>query len=1025
MGLPSNFVAFDWTGAQQSKQDRKLQPGELVELVNTRRTEEGPGPLRKRLGLDRTSIDTFFDRQSGVSYVGPATHFECSDSEVWRDTNENLWTRDPDTGFGWYLGTDPRCFYRPFNIENLATLGRAHKPHAVLTSGNIWYFDIAVMASDGTEYVGYQLTIVDATTKIVKRSELITFSFPVSIDGYTVVVDGSGNVWFLWFDNGATGVIRAHKYTAFTATATLTTFATVTGVDITMIDSWRNTTSGDVDVVAIGTTSGTPNVITNYHAVLNTSTGAAKVSPAAVTETQNGSTNASVTACASGLSILDHDGADGFFYYGFFREKSAATDSIEFVRVKVTQSDLTVSSKTVVKDFTLTTTGTLSLGTSTGYVSGSTEVYFTTHMEATPSTWATEIPERSCRIERHTYTGTVANANLQLSAYVAGKIFSVGTKRYLLAGFDDGEATRAQRGYMLIDTNGDVLTTVADGSGAAVFHAGGLVRAYDTTTNPYLYRNTSPHVVPVLSIGSSKYVYPLLNEGVGVASPDPFMAELDFAAVFHSQAPGIVVGGVPKFTGPQDRVGELSPMRFPYMPLTFATYAGGSVASETRMTVRYVTRNAKGELHRSAPMSTQLVSFTGATVYLLTVTPLHHTNGLAWIEIYGSVPGGTDMFLQMTVHNSTTQASTQVLVQPGAFTATGELLDTVGGALEPAPLPPCRLAIVHKSRTWLGGTPDGEIWPSLEHRQGRGPEFNEALNFEWKRGTGELRAWASVDDNTLALFKEDAIALVTGNGPDGVGNGSFDVTTLAGKDGCSSPYACVQGPLGVYFQRHADGRMCLLTAAGVQEIHQGMEDYVSYSFAGAVDVKSKRELRFYATNGKVLVLDYGHPTPDQPWGQWVLHENSNLPAWIGARLLSGEPVALEAGTTSIARTWKPGTGFTDNGTEIAKRWKTGKMSPAGFLGEFDTDLVQMSSTVLGGASAYTYTLIDDQGNTEAHADASNATADVVFRSGRYRTRDVQLQVVETTPSGEGRQFDGVTMEFLPYGRPQDPRRRIT
>jgi hypothetical protein len=1023
MGLPSNFVAFDWTGAVQSKQDRKLQPGELVELVNTRRTEEGPGPLRKRLGLDRTSIETFRDRLTGLTYAGPSTHMECDASLIFRDTNEQLWTRDPDDGWGSLLGLDPRCFYREFPFENLANLGRAHKPFAVLREGDIWFFSIAGLTSNQQRYFGYQLTIVDATTKIVKRSSSVSIGAD-SIDGYTVVVDGSGNVWFLWFDHTAAGAIYAHKYTTFTATATKTTFATVTGVTITMIDSWRNTTSGDVNVVAIGTTSGTPNVITNYHAILNTSTGAAKVSPAAVTETQNGSTNASVVACASGLAILDHTGADGFFYYCFFREKSAATDNIELVRVKVTQADLTVSSKTVVKDYSVSNLP-LSLATATGYVSGSTEHYFTSHVEATPASWNSENPEPTIKVEHHTYSGSPTSADWLLSAYVAGKVFSNGTKRYLLVGFDDGEATRAQRGYMLYDTDGYVLTTVFDGKGAAIFHAGGLVQGYDTTTNPYLYRNTSPHVVPALSLGSSKFAYPLLNEGLGLASPDPCLAEVDFAAVYHSQAPGVAVGGVPKFIGPQDRVGELSPMRFPYKALSFTASSGGSVASTCRMSIRYVTRKADGSLHRSAPLSTQEVSFTGATIYILVIPTLRHTNGIAWIEVYSSVPGGTDMFLQHTIINSVAVDTIGLLVQPDRFDAVGELLDVSAGTLDPAPLPPCRLAIVHKSRTWLGATPDGEIWPSLEHRQGRGPEFNEALNFEWKRGTGELRAWASVDDNTLALFKEDAIALVTGNGPDGVGNGSFDVTTLAGKDGCSSPYACVQGPLGVYFQRHADGRMCLLTAAGVQEIHQGMEDYVSYSFAGAVDVKSKRELRFYATNGKVLVLDYGHPTPDQPWGQWVLHENSNLPAWIGARLLSGEPVALEAGSATVARTWKPGTGFTDNGTEVAKRWKTGKMSPAGFLGEFDTDLVQMSSTVLGGASAYTYTLIDDQGNTEAHADASNATADVAFRSGRYRTRDVQLQVVETTPSGEGRQFDGVTMEFLPYGRPQDPRRRIT
>ncbi len=100
------------------------------------------------------------------------------------------------------------------------------------------------------------------------------------------------------------------------------------------------------------------------------------------------------------------------------------------------------------------------------------------------------------------------------------------------------------------------------------------------------------------------------------------------------------------------------------------------------------------------------------------------------------------------------------------------------------------------------------------------------------------------------------------------------------------------------------------------------------------------------------------------------------------------------------------------------------MGLVGYQGELDTDWVWISSTVLGGSSAYRYTLISDQGVAEVHDDVASATADVAFRSGVYRTRDVQLLLEETSATGEGRVFDGVTIQARTYGRPQLPYRRI-
>ena len=186
-------------------------------------------------------------------------------------------------------------------------------------------------------------------------------------------------------------------------------------------------------------------------------------------------------------------------------------------------------------------------------------------------------------------------------------------------------------------------------------------------------------------------------------------------------------------------------------------------------------------------------------------------------------------------------------------------------------------------------------------------------------------------------------------------------------------------------------------------------------------------LRFYCTNGKRLVLDYDRPLPEQPAGQWIVHEGSGgvaLPAAVGAALIDGDPVMLEAGTATETATWTPGPSFADDGEMVLKDWLTGRMSPGGYQGELDVDWVHLSSTRLGGESSYRYTLTPDTGVDEIHDDAVSAVSDVGFRAAVFRTRDVRMRVTETAATGEGRAFDGVAMEILPYGRLQNLYRKV-
>ena len=234
--------------------------------------------------------------------------------------------------------------------------------------------------------------------------------------------------------------------------------------------------------------------------------------------------------------------------------------------------------------------------------------------------------------------------------------------------------------------------------------------------------------------------------------------------------------------------------------------------------------------------------------------------------------------------------------------------------------------------------------------------------------------------------------------------------------GAGTPWRLLQAP---------DGRMNVLTTTGsIAEISQGFERYIAEVPTAAIHDIGQRCVRWYMASMKQMKLDYVRPPLDQPAGTWIEDSNVNLTAAVGAFAIGGSAVMVDAGTASEVRTWQAGVTFADNGTSVLTDMQLGKMAPAGFLGEIDLDEFQLSSTRLGGNSAYSYTLTDNQGNTEVHTDAASTTADVWFRSAISRTREFRLRIQEVTSTGEGRSFDGISCIIRPRGRLHNPYRRI-
>lgn len=1016
-------LTFD-QGVKQSTYVRKLGPGDLTSLKNVRRPEDGPP--EKRPGYDRETTSSFV----GAAYQGPAAALVPSDVAMWRDSGDQVWNRQGSTGF--YRGTDRgQVVPRYQSLENQANEGRAHKPLHVLRNGGteIWEFSMGVAEGFVS---GYQVTVLDAATRQPLRE-----TTRVGADGivsWAAVVDADDTVWLFYTRSavGARHVVMAHKWTSYDAFGTETTYADLTGFKLESIDAWLLEDSGEVVVAATsfdGDTS--PDTSVAWWSYLDAATGSAKVSPAPGSETNVDGGVEDPKGC-NGISILKSDGSDGFFYLAYCRPGSGP-DGVSWRRIRVNATTLAADDSSELQ-FIETGTNAALIGLAGGYLDGTSEVWATTVLRAYADNdlnvdlngGGTNVS--SAVTYQHVHDGTTTTTVLARAAYLAAKPLQVEGAWYWLTGFQDAEG--AQRSYWWRDADGNLIVPMLDGEAATVLHAGGLAGGFGG--QDYTYAGYSGHVVDGAVLASGDVVYPLLRDGLTALSPDPVVATLNRDETFRSTARGILPGGIPKRVSPHDRVTELSPLQFPAEPLSIQGN-GGEVTehSENVVAYRYLTKAADGKIYVSSPSAVQTLTFldyaSPDTTYVVRLPTLRHVIGQTFIGLYGSANGATNPFLQRVIPNDPDEDYIDLDVAPASWADTGETLETLGGALDQAPAPPCRIAFVHKDRLVLAGTPDDTIWPSQEFEEGRGPEFNEALAFSWGDGTGEVTAGCSLNEDAYVLFREDAIGVVAGPGPDGnAQNGAYSVATIPAQLGTTNPASVVQGPAGVYFKAAQDRRF-YVTSGGVPiDVSAGIEDYLNETVTAAVHDTAARVVRFYCASGKKLILDAARPLPDQPFGQWYVDEGAGLRPAVGAAMIGGEPVALEAGDETSATTFKPGSGYTDDGEEILVDYVMGPLAPAGPLGEFDVLKAQLSSTHLGGDSVFNYVLTNAQGTPETHEDVANEEADVAFTVGFDRTREVYLRITETSATGRGRRFDGVALVVGVYARGlQNPRRRIS
>lgn len=286
--------------------------------------------------------------------------------------------------------------------------------------------------------------------------------------------------------------------------------------------------------------------------------------------------------------------------------------------------------------------------------------------------------------------------------------------------------------------------------------------------------------------------------------------------------------------------------------------------------VTYEWIDAKGQPHISAPSSPIAVTLSGGgsnqsvtfTVPTLKLTQKTGDRVPPIIGLYGTVNGGTVYYKvsdpQNPVFNDVDVDSVQVTATlADADIISNQLLYTNGGVLENISPPACTILQVYKNRLFLGGLENpNQVWYSNEQIVGKGLSFSDFLTIDVDTTGGRITSFSVLDDK-LVIFKEEAIFILAGNGPNATG-GQNDYTApqLVNSDcGCVDSNSTVIFPNGVLF-KSSKGIYMIDRSLQVSYIGSPVENYNSSTVIRSTLVTSRNEVRFLLSSDILLVYNY-------------------------------------------------------------------------------------------------------------------------------------------------------------------------
>ncbi len=425
-----------------------------------------------------------------------------------------------------------------------------------------------------------------------------------------------------------------------------------------------------------------------------------------------------------------------------------------------------------------------------------------------------------------------------------------------------------QSTFFLARNDGLIVGKLAPGKAGGLMSRTMLPEAPARAEGKYLFGALTKN--PVVAENNNEF---LTFRGASIAEID-FTDLSNFTGETLGQNYHIVGGVVQMFDGIS--VVEHGFHLFPEN-VTLAESAGGSLTATGVYNYKVVFEwyDRFGQIHRSAPSPAVQFTLTGVnnritvTVPTLRLTQKHTNRAGVIIHVYRTENAGTIYYRASSASAPTFNdptANTVAIVDNLADSSLigNELLYTEGGIIDNIAPPAASIICTYKNRVVLWGTEDDVISISKFRQDGFPVEFSDEINLRLDRFGGEGRAAATMDDK-LILFKEEAIYMTFGDGPDNTGlNGEFAPPERIASDvGCIDANALAVTPLGIVFKSRK-GRYLLSRDLQLTYIGAEVEYWNDLTDTAAVVVPELNEVRFTTLEAPTLSYNYF-------FKQWFVH----------------------------------------------------------------------------------------------------------------------------------------------------------
>jgi len=291
--------------------------------------------------------------------------------------------------------------------------------------------------------------------------------------------------------------------------------------------------------------------------------------------------------------------------------------------------------------------------------------------------------------------------------------------------------------------------------------------------------------------------------------------------------------------------------------------------------------------------------------------------------------------------------------------------------------------------------------------------FNEALNLQIPDSGGDVTAIAPGED-TVIVFKENAVYRASGQGPDNLANGDYGPPQLVTTDqGCTEPRSVVRVPQGVIFK-------------GDKGWHLVDRAYQVHFIGGPVEAYNDREVAgvlLYPAEHRLVVLcndtdgSYAYDYRRNEWSDWPILPDvidGVQSQGLGYYLEPDDVVSVETPTAwedlaSLSYSLAADTGWIPLSESLSG---FGRCRWAQLLGEWRGD----ASFSLRCRIAYDYdeTWIDDRTfTTLASAETIGKPLRVRVRPSRPKASAIRFRFEDVQQSatrwGEGMRLTGLTL----------------